>query len=53
MIRAWLAILIIMCPSGLAQVQHRITCDADNCVVPKHLLLKLIAQAEMNCGPTR
>ena len=48
-----LAILIFMCPTVLAQSTQRIACDADNCVVPKQLLLALIAQAEMNCGPTR
>ena len=49
-----LAVLIIMCPSVIAQPQQQtIRCAEGYCVVPIEVIKVLIAQAEMNCGPTR
>ena len=53
MIRAWIAILIIVCPSVLAQEQTTIRCADGFCVVPIEVIKILLARAEMNCGPIR
>ena len=52
MIRALLAALIIVCPAALGQ-EYAIRCDKTNCIVPLEALKMLVAQAKMNCGPTR
>ena len=53
MIRALLAALIIVCPAALGQDRSTVRCEGEWCVIHIEALKMLVAQAKMNCGPTR
>ena len=54
MIRALLAALIIVCPTALGQADRSmVRCEGEWCVIHIEALKMLVAQAKMNCGPTR
>ena len=53
-IRAYFAMLLFACPLAWSQPNTiNIRCEGQVCTIDKALLQALIAQATMNCGPTR
>ena len=53
MIRACLALLLFACPLAWAQDRSTVRCEGEWCLIHIESLKMLVAQAKMNCEPTR